>query len=362
MLRRPLAVRASLVGLLIGVSTLTGGCVPGTGSDQMTVTAYFPDASGLFVGNDVGILGVTVGKITDIDPEGDRVKVTLEVDDEYDVPADVGAVVVARSVATDRYVELTPVYDSGPTLVEGDVIPLDRTRSPVDFDQVLQALNTFATGIAGSGKSKRAVRRIIDSGAEALDGNGQLANDTVADLADAVGSVSGQREDISATIRSLDTLVATIALNDRTARTFIQQVTRATDLLDDERVEFRSALRALDQAVTTVAQFAVDHRDEIVEVVDGGSEIMRTLLSRQRQLTEVLEVFPLALENLQLTVDDGRIPVRVPPFALFPLGDQLEQLCESLPLGLCDLISGSDPDGASSGRTQGRANRQGGAS
>ena len=195
---------------LIGLSVLTGGCVPGVvGGGRITVTAYFPDTSGLFVGNDVGILGVTVGKITDIDPEGERVKVTLEVDDEHDVPADVGAVVVARSVATDRYVELTPVYDSGPTLGDGDVIPVERTRTPVDFDQVLGALNTFATGIAGSGKSKKAIRRLINSGARALDGRGQLVSDTVTDLADAVGSVSGQREDLSATIRSLDTLVAT---------------------------------------------------------------------------------------------------------------------------------------------------------
>ena len=98
-----------------------------------------------------------------------------------------------------------------------------------------------------------------------------------------------------------------------------------------------------------VAAFAVDHRDEIVEVVDGGSKVMRTILSRQRDLAEILEVFPLALENLQLTVDGDRIPVRVPPTALLPLGDQIDQLCQSLPLGLCDLISGTDPTDRPSG-------------
>ncbi|MDE0778615.1 MCE family protein [Nocardioides sp.] len=345
-----LHVRLLLVATMVAVAALTGGCVPGVvGGDRMRVTAYFPDTSGLFVGNDVGILGVPVGTITDIDPQGAQVKVTLEVDEEYDVPVDVGAVVVARSVATDRYVELTPVYDSGPTLGDGDVIPVERTRTPVDFDQVLGALNTFATGIAGSGRSRKAIRRLVDSGARALDGRGALVNDTVTDLADAVGSVSGQREDLSATIRSLDTLVATIAANDRTARRFIDQVAEAVDLLDDERLDFRAALRALDDAVRTVAAFAVDHRDEIVEVVDGGSKVMRTILSRQRDLAEILEVFPLALENLQLTVDGDRIPVRVPPTALLPLGDQIDQLCQSLPLGLCDLISGTDPTDRPSG-------------
>lgn len=258
---------------------------------------------------------------------------------------------VARSVATDRYVELTPVYSSGPTLTPGDVIPVERTRTPVDFDQVLEALNTFATGIAGSGKAKQAIRRFIESGDRALDGRGQLVNDTVSDLAGAVSDITGQREDVTATIRSLDVLVGTLATNEQTARTFIQQVTRAADLLDDERKNFRSALRALNDAVITVAEFAVDHRDEIVDVVDGGSKLMRTILSRQRELTEVLEVFPLALQNLQLAVDGNRIPVRIPFTALLPLGAQLDQLCEDLPQRLCDLISGSDPSGASTGRT-----------
>ncbi len=96
----------------------------------MEVIAYFEDSAGLFVGNDVGILGVAVGKITSIEPDGDQVKVTMEVDDDYDVPADAGAVVVARSVATDRYVELTPVYSKGPTLEDGDEIAIERTRDP----------------------------------------------------------------------------------------------------------------------------------------------------------------------------------------------------------------------------------------
>ena len=108
------------LALLSVVLMLTASCssLPFSGG-KMEVTAYFEDSAGLFVGNDVGILGVTVGKITSIEPDGDQVKVTMEVDDDYDVPADAGAVVVARSVATDRYVELTPVYRKGPKMEDG---------------------------------------------------------------------------------------------------------------------------------------------------------------------------------------------------------------------------------------------------
>jgi phospholipid/cholesterol/gamma-HCH transport system substrate-binding protein len=335
-------LRLMAVGLLVLV---TSGCVPSNPLDEtITVTAYFPDAAGLFVGNDVGILGVPVGEITDIEPAGIEVKVTMKVDADRPVPADVGAAVVARSVATDRYVELTPVYESGPTLDDDAEITSDRTRTPVDFDEVLEALNTFATGISGSKASTRAVQRIIEDGEAAFRGRGELFNETVGSLAKAVSGVSGQREDFAQALVSLDVLVNEIAENEGTARTFIQQVSRASRMLAAERNNFRTALRSLDEAVTVVAEFAVANRAEVVDAIGGTSKVFRTMMSKQEQLTELLQVMPLALQNLERTVaPDGRVPVRVPPSVILPLGSQIEGLCEQLPSQLCDLISGTDP-------------------
>lgn len=333
-------LRLALVAVLVLLAT---GCVPdAVRGERITVTAYFADSAGLFVGNDVGVLGVPVGEVTDIEPQGDRVKVTLEIDADRAVPADAGALVVARSVATDRYVELTPVYDGGAKLADGAQIGLDRTDSPVDFDEVLATINEFATGIAGSKKTTRAVKRFIDSGAAALEGNGALFNESTRELAKAVSTLSGQRKDFAETIVSLDILVGTIAENDETVRVFIDQVAEASSLLADERHNFRKALRALDRAVTVVAQFAVDNRDEVVDTFDNTTEVFRTMLSKRTELTEVLRVMPVAMENLMRTPVNGRVPTRVDPFLIAPLGSELRKLCERLPLGLCDLLSGSD--------------------
>ena len=336
-------VRLVLVGILVLLAT---GCVPdAVRSDKITVTAYFSDSAGLFVGNDVGILGVPVGKVTDIEPEGDQVKVTLEIDADRAVPADAGAVVVARSVATDRYVELTPVYDGGEKMADGAKIETDRTASPVDFDEVLATINEFATGIAGSKNATRAVKRFIDAGADALEGTGGLANRSIRELAQAVSTMSGQREDFAETIVSLDILVSTIAENDDTVRTFVDQIADASSLLADERGNFRDALRALDRAVTVVAEFAVDNRDEVVRTFDNATKVFRTMLSKRAALTEILRVMPLTLENLMRLPVNGRVPTRVDPLVIAPLGNELRELCELLPLGLCDLLSGTDPLG-----------------
>lgn len=343
--RRPRAVRLLGFALMAVVLLLTGSCssLPVSGG-KMEITAYFEDSAGLFVGNDVGILGVKVGKVTSIEPEGEQVKVTMEVDDDYDVPADAGAVVVARSVATDRYVELTPVYRKGPKMKDGAEIGLERTRTPVDFDQVLASLNEFATGIAGSKKAKNAVRRFINQGAKTLKGNGPLMNQTVHALQEGINGIHAQRENFAATLRSLDVLLVAVRANQDTARTFIEQVTRASELLADERRNFRAALRALDDAVTAVAEFAVDNRAQIEASLKGSTRVMRTILEKQESLTEILRVLPLALQNLDRARKGDRIPVTFDPLVLTPIGGILQDICDRLPPAICGLI-GTDPLG-----------------
>ena len=185
-------MRRALIAVLVAVlAVVTGSCVPGTGGPgTITVTAYFADSAGLFTGNDVGVLGVPVGRVTEIEPDGDRVKVTLEIDADHPIPADAGAVVVARSVATDRYVELTPVYKKGPKLEDGDTISVESTRTPVDFDQVLQTIDEFATGIAGSKETTEAIKRFVDAGDAAFSGQGGQLHETITKLSQATTQVS----------------------------------------------------------------------------------------------------------------------------------------------------------------------------
>ncbi|WP_207010603.1 MCE family protein [Nocardioides aromaticivorans] len=330
------------IGALVAVAAvlLTSGCSVVGGGDKITVKAYLADSAGLFVGNDVGILGVTVGEITAIEPEGDKVLVTMEIDGDQPVPADAGAVVVARSVATDRYVELTPVFHEGDKKMADDTtIPLEKTQTPVDFDQVLASLNEFATGIGGNKKTTKAVQRFIDAGTRALQGRGPLLNQTIHSLADGVDGIASQREDVAATLKSLDVLLTTIASNESTARAFIQQVSRASKLLADERENFRQALRSLDSAVTTVAKFAVDNRQAIVDNVNGSTRLMKTVLSKQERLAEILRVMPVALQNLRMIQGD-RLPVRINPLILDPLGGVLQTVCNQLPLNLCQFLTG----------------------
>lgn len=334
-------VGAGLSGTML--LAFTGCSVPLVGSDTIKVTALMSDSAGLFVGNDVGILGVPVGKVTSITPDGTVVRVTMSVKKDQAVPASAGAVVVARSVATDRYVELTPVYHSGAKMADGAVIQQPKTRTPVDFDDVLGALNTFATGIAGTKDSQNAIKNILESGSTVLDGRGKDFNRAVTSLGGAVDSISSQRGNITSTVKSLDSLTSTIAANQDLVKTFIGQVSNASALLADERLNFQSALRALSSAVEQVAVFAHGNRQQIVKSLNQSTALMGSLLTKRPEATEILKVMPVALQNLENVYDEktGRLRVRVDPTVLLPIGGLVNSLCTTLPTDICADIGPS---------------------
>lgn len=347
MMKRKIASILTLLAVLAGLT----GCGPLGGGDKMTITAYLQDSAGLFVGNDVGVLGVPVGTIKEIEPAGEAVKVTMEIDGDQPVPADAGAVVVARSVATDRYVELTPVYKSGPKMADGAEIELAMTKSPVDFDNVLSALNTLATNVAGEGPSAEAVAKIIDSGAKTLSGKGSQINTSITSLADAVNAISNQRGNITGTLKSLDTLTTVLAQNQGTVRAFIDQVAQAAALLAAERQNFRVALNSFSSAVQLVAQFAKDNKARLTRSLDQSTDLMVELMKKRAAIREVLRKMPLAMQNLQLASNDGWLSVRLDPVALTALTPVIDQLCTTVGsvVPVCDLISAgtlTDPLGA----------------
>ena len=151
---------AAVIGVAMIVLVLTT-----VGGGPTEVVAEFTDSAGLFVGNEVGIRGVKVGEVTGIEPRGSVVEVTLRLDEGIELPASAGAVVVSRSVATDRYIEMTPAVGDGPRMADGARIPLERTRTPVEFDDVVASLGEFSEGLLGKDREGKALRALLAEGA-----------------------------------------------------------------------------------------------------------------------------------------------------------------------------------------------------
>ena len=62
------------------------------GVSRNNFTAYFANTNGLYVGDEVRVLGVAVGTVDRIEPQPDAAKVTFSVDRDVPLPAQVQAV------------------------------------------------------------------------------------------------------------------------------------------------------------------------------------------------------------------------------------------------------------------------------
>lgn len=83
--------------------------------ENNTYSAYFAEANGLFVGDEIRILGVAVGVVDKIEPQPTSSKVTFSVDKQYAIPADARAAILSPSLVTSRAVQLVPAYSGVPS-------------------------------------------------------------------------------------------------------------------------------------------------------------------------------------------------------------------------------------------------------
>src|SRR3990170_4377265 len=121
------------------------------GEDKKYVTASFPRTVALYEGSDVKILGVPVGKVETVDPQGTDVSVKFWYDAETKVPDNAKAVIISPSVVGDRFIQLTPAYTGGPTLPDGAHLAPERTAEPLELDEIYSSLNDLNVALGPKG-------------------------------------------------------------------------------------------------------------------------------------------------------------------------------------------------------------------
>ncbi len=233
------------------------------------ITAYFTTATAIYPGDEVRVSGVKVGTIKSIQPDGTQAKMTLNVDRDVPIPADAKAVIVAQNLVAARYVQLTPAYrTSGPVMADGAVIPVDRTATPVEWDEVKTQLMRLATDLGPNSKvSTPSVARFIDSAANALQGNGDKLREALAQLS-GVGRVlangSGNIVDI---IKNLQTFVTALRDSNTQIVQFNNRLATLTSVVNDSRSDLDAALTNLSTAVGEVQRFIAGTRDQTSEQI-----------------------------------------------------------------------------------------------
>lgn len=327
-----------VVGLVGGAATLTLMRVLA----PLHITAYFTTVTGLYPGDEVRIAGVTAGKVSAIEPEGDRVRMQLSVDHGIHVPTDARAVIVAPNLISARFVQLTPAYeDRGPTMADGAVIPVERTAAPVEWDEVKRQLTRLATDLGPRGDmSDTSVARFLDSAANALgSGNGAKLRDTLTELSGAGRILADNSPDIVAVISNLQTFVSALRDSNEQIVEFQGRLATLSSVLDGSRSDLDSALRNVADVVGVVQQFIRETRDPTAEQIGRLADVTANLVQHKRDLEQVLHVAPTALANTVNFFDprDGAING---VFGLNVFSNPIQFLCSSI--GAIENVTASE--------------------
>ena len=312
-MRRKLVVAISaLLAVGLGIAAFT---IPRVADPKITVTAQFEDTIGLYEGNAVSVLGMSVGTVTSIIPKGQFVEVKLEIDGGVPIPADVQAVTVSTSILTDRHVELTPPYQGGPTLKNGDVVGLGRTRTPVEFDRTLAMVDKLARSLRGDNQGGGPVADVIGVSDRIVAGNGADLKTTLGQLSEALrlGSDNGAaaKKNIQTVVTSLDTLMSAAADNDTAIREFGSNVRQLSDILANEDLGTGTTGAKVNQILAQAEELLQKNRDRLKPTVTDFEAITKALVAYRRELTEFFDVAPLAIDNVYNAIDSNAGAARV---------------------------------------------------
>lgn len=347
---RLLVIVALVAALGVGVA----GYLSGPGAER-TATVYFAKAKGLYVGDDVTVLSVPIGKVTKITPEPDRVRVDLTYEADHPIPADAKAVLVAPSVVTVRQVAFSPAYTGGPELADGATIPQSRTAIPVEWDEIKQQVNALATALGPDGaNADGALSRLLEAGAANLKGQGSSMNETVRAMSKAMTALSDSKSDLFGTVRNLQVFIAAIARSDKEVASFNRRLATVSDVFADNRHDLATTVRSTTKALTDLQSFLKDNRGVLKKSVRDLRPISAMLADSRQQLADLLHLAPHTVSNFYgiyepltgaITATASAANLQSPGVmvcsAIFSLGGKPED-CQRAIAPLAELLT-SDP-------------------
>lgn len=262
------------------------------------VIGYFDNSNGIYVGDDVVILGVPVGKIEKIEPQPTRVKISFWYDNKYKVPADAKAVILSPSLVTVRAIQLTPAYVGGPVMTSGTVVPREHTAVPVEFDDLRQQLEKLTQALQPTQPGGvSTLGAFINTAADNLRGQGPDIRNSVLKLSEAISALGDHSGDLFGTLKNLAALVSALHDSSGVLRQLNQNLAAVTGQLAADPNGVGNAVRDLNDVVGDVTSFIGENRDALGTTSDKLASVSTALVQSLDDLKQTLHIGPTAFQN-----------------------------------------------------------------
>ena len=250
----------SCFGLLVFLWVAFGGPIP-FAPEGYRVKIPFNEGTQLAVESDVRISNVSVGKVTEIElgEEGDQdglAVATVEVDAAYaPIPANTKAVLRAKTLLGETYVELTPGNPETGTLEEDGSLPRAQVSDSVQLDEIFRTFDP---------RTRVAFQTWMQEAAVSLNGRGY---------------------DLNAALGNLDT--------------WAQDATRLLRVLDTQSAATSSFVRNTGEVFNALSE----RQGQLQGMIRNSNIVFRTTAERDDQIREIFRIFPTFLDESRLTLN-----------------------------------------------------------
>lgn len=317
--------RTSIVAGVAALAMLLSGCdfsvyslpLPGGAKikgPSYTVTVEFTDVLDLVPKSSVKVDDVTVGTVEKVWLDGYVAKVRIKLPKSLDLPDNTHATIRQTSLLGEKFVSLSrPTGSEQPRgkLENGELIPLSRTTSNVEVEQVLSALSLLLNG--GGVAQLQIITQELN---KALTGNEPAIRDVLTQLNTFVGTLNQNKATIITAIKSVDALAKKLNAQKATLATAIDSLPKSIKTLDQQRAALVKTLQALATLGNTATRVITSAQKDLVANLQSLYPILTKLAQAGDNLPKSLELlftypFPDAAAkaakgdytNLGITVD-----------------------------------------------------------
>lgn len=237
-----------------------------------SIYGIFPQAGGVASNQEVTYRGFQVGRVGSMELTRDAVKIEMQIESKYRIPkSGTRARVLFKSAVGEQFIDLLPERDGGPVFRRDDVIPISMTSIPAQIEDLLRQLDDVLLSV-----DPKALGELVHELGRGLTGHGKDLNDAIkgfdvlarigaerrdelagllGDAADLQDSFNSSSEDFVGAIRSLRTVLATLAARrgdlQRTLEAMDGFDTQILTLLDHRKQELNRILSDLGITVRT---------------------------------------------------------------------------------------------------------------
>ncbi|MFI7002222.1 MlaD family protein [Nocardia sp. NPDC050175] len=319
--------------LLLAVVAVTGYVIAFDPAKKMlSYCALMPDAVGLYTGNQVTTLGIPVGKVTAIRPEGTAVRVDFEVAADHPLRGQPTATTLSDSLVADRTLA---VFGEPTAPAEWDRSRcLTKTFTPKSISQTLEGFSQLAAQLGGGNNPADQTR--IRDGVNALQAatadTGPRLNTLIKDLAGALRQPDAAIGNIGHLIDAFASIAGSISTNWDDIATVLVRANTGIAFVNDIWSRVVQIVDSLLVLLPWLNRLARDYGRPLLGALDGAVPGLRLLAANVGSLQQVVNMIPAIVQAFQQSIDPAtgwpRITYAAPKVALPQ--EQADQVCAAI--------------------------------